>query len=64
MMPPWIASPLEVIEAQLAFEVFVDPLGSPTLFDMADQLLRGCLFADCSEINLTGLALTLFPLHQ
>jgi hypothetical protein len=38
-MPPGKASALEVVEAELALEVFANAFGSPALHDDADELL-------------------------
>lgn len=37
-MPAVKASALEVVEAELPFEVLVDPLGSPALLEEVDEL--------------------------
>ena len=37
MMPSGEASALEVVEAEFAFEVFVDAFGSPALHDDSDE---------------------------
>jgi len=39
VMPAGEASPLEVVETELALEVFVRAFGSPALHDDADELL-------------------------
>jgi hypothetical protein len=39
VMPPWKRAAFEVVEAELALELFVGPFGSPALFDDAHDLL-------------------------
>src|ERR1700723_4429656 len=38
-LPAGVGAPLEVVEAQLALEIFVDSLGAPTLLDPSHELL-------------------------
>ena len=44
VMPTGEASALEVVEAELAFEVLVSAFGSPALHDDADELLSADAF--------------------
>src|SRR3954470_4072794 len=55
MVPATKAPPLEVVEAQFAFEVLVDALGAPALLDDPNQTLVAHLRWHGREVELGGL---------
>ena len=54
MVPPTPASAFEVIEPQLAFHVFVNALGPPTLLEDAHHLLGAQLPGDRNQREVGG----------
>ena len=61
MVPPWIATALEVVEAELTLQVFVCSLGPPALFDMAYQFPELESLRQVGEMILTGSVFPVFP---
>ena len=64
MVPSWETTPLEVVQTQLTFEVFVDALRAPALLDGPDQLLHGDLPRQRPEVVLGRGILALWPLND
>src|SRR5271170_5085541 len=57
VLPAWIGASLEVVEAQLALEIFVDSLGAPALLDPPHELLaRDRLGQSGQDVVLDGAA--------
>ena len=64
MVPASEASTFEVIEAELTLEVLVGAFGSPSLFDVPDELFSRHVFRAGDEIEFGRLFLAVLPLHQ
>ncbi|MBN2559519.1 MAG: hypothetical protein JXQ75_01125 [Phycisphaerae bacterium] len=68
VVPSAEATPLEMIEAELALEVFVHPFGSPALVDDAHGLLAGEATSrrvrQPEDMILGRCGLTTFPFHE
>src|SRR5207247_3239460 len=64
MMPSRKASSFEMVEPELALEVFVHALGSPTLLDEVHEVLHRKIVRQGGEMELGGLGLVVAPLHQ
>src|SRR5260221_6196462 len=61
MMPPFEAATFEVIESELALQLLVNALGLPTLFDRANDLLRGHAMSERREIELRRFCIVFEP---
>ncbi len=63
-MPSLKATPLEMVETELPFEVLVHPLGAPAKLDDPDQLLARDLRRHRREVVLGRRRLIIFPFHD
>src|SRR4051812_44878738 len=64
MMPSGVQAAFKMVEAELAFEVFVGTLGSPALFEKSNDLLFAQPPRKAGEYELAGFRLILKPLHH
>ncbi len=64
VVPSAITAPLEMIETELSLEVFVCAFGSPALFYLADEALRGEEARGGDEVVFIRLRFTILPFHQ
>jgi len=64
VVPALEASSLEVVEAQLALQVFIDTLSAPALHDQPDELSLGDVLGQGGEEIVGGFVLAVAPLES
>ena len=64
VVPTGESTAFVVVEAELAFEILVNPLGTPALHDQAYELLAGHLVRERAEEVVRGLRFSVAPLDQ
>ena len=61
VMPALVATALEVVEAEFAFEVLIDALGTPALFDEPDERFTAGTPRQGGEMKMLGGGLPISP---